>query len=467
METKFLREHLSIIRRTKPMLLALFIGFTINSFGQLHPNDAYNLQQASDLVNGYAKLFEVSPEEKARREAQAQAQAEAYERQRIANAEAMERRKSDAKSEFKTSYIDKYIGKAGKGDQTLQLFLVYMMKYVYEKQCYCDLSAMLPNWENWLKKAVMDKDVETITLVGYNAINGSMSNLNVSALLGNSLAGGYGGAGSAPGGLSLGLTPNQGLRILEDIATSEESLPILGIRMDDEIPLQKKTKNTKSTKGVYIKHVEDNSAAHISGLLKGDVLMQIDDKNLNSVEQTQNIINTYRPGDSITITYLKGGKESTTIKAALQKRPLSQLKVDVMMILGDYYNRKGVGENPEKALLWYTHAAVNGSPNAMFNLGQIYTTAVAGNGKLNVKHKVKKDPKTAFNWYLKSIENPNYTETYYSSRLKYGSFFRTDAYDEVIKMYRKGIGCEKSEENAAQIANIKDDFLLKEKLKEK
>lgn len=445
MKNQFLKDITSIeinSSKIKYALIIILLSFSINSYSQLHPNDAYNLQQTTDIVNGLGKLFEVTPEEKARREAEAQAQAQAYERQRIASAEAMDKLKTESRKDFKINYIDKYLAKAEKGDANLQVFLVYMKAYVYEKQCYCDLNNMLPNWENWLKKAVIDKNVEATTLVGYNAMYSANT-------------------------LNLGLTLNQGINILEDIAIAEENFPILGIQMDDAVPFQKKTKNTKSVKGVLVKYVDANSAADNAGLKVGDVLLKIDEQPLNSVEQTQNVINGYKPDDSLTITYLKGGKETTTTNAILKKRPISQTKVDVMLILGDYYNRKGAGENAEKALLWYTNAAVNGSPNAMYNLGQIYTTAIAGNSKLNVKHKIKKDPKTAFEWFLKSIENPKYAETYYSSRLKYGSFFKPDSYDELIKMYTKGIGCQKSEENAAHIIKTKEDFLLKEKLKTK
>jgi TPR repeat protein len=145
-------------------------------------------------------------------------------------------------------------------------------------------------------------------------------------------------------------------------------------------------------------------------------------------------------------------------------------KADVMTALAAYYDTDATpyrgGEDAEKALLYYAKAAENGSPNAMYNLGKIYLyNEIAP--KYHVKYKVKKNEKTAFNWFSKSLENNNYADSKFQAMFKNGAYFDANTYDEMIKMYQKGIGCDKDKKKAEAIAIQKEDYLLQQKLVEK
>jgi TPR repeat protein len=144
------------------------------------------------------------------------------------------------------------------------------------------------------------------------------------------------------------------------------------------------------------------------------------------------------------------------------KRLADNHKVDAMLLLANYYNTKASG-NPEKALYYFTKAAENGSPNAMYALGEIYKENIFGNKKLNVKYKFKKNEEFALEWYLKSIQNMDYTSSRLFSLYNTGSHFEPAVFDELITMYQKGIGCEKSTEKANQIIQLKNTFLANNK----
>jgi serine protease Do len=69
--------------------------------------------------------------------------------------------------------------------------------------------------------------------------------------------------------------------------------------------------------GVYVDQVSDNSAAAEAGIVKGDVIVGADGKNVTKMAELQEIINSKRPGDKITISYLHNKKrvsKTVTIK---------------------------------------------------------------------------------------------------------------------------------------------------------
>jgi S1-C subfamily serine protease len=71
------------------------------------------------------------------------------------------------------------------------------------------------------------------------------------------------------------------------------------------------------TRGAYV-HVDGNgspiasgSPAAQSGLQDGDIITKINDQAIGSAGSLSSIIGQYRPGDKITLTYLRDGKEQT------------------------------------------------------------------------------------------------------------------------------------------------------------
>ena len=72
------------------------------------------------------------------------------------------------------------------------------------------------------------------------------------------------------------------------------------------------------TSGVAILSVSDNSPAKSAGLQKGDIIIKLNDKDISSVAEFRYELYKNKSGDTINITYLRGGKE-VTVKITLAK----------------------------------------------------------------------------------------------------------------------------------------------------
>lgn len=140
------------------------------------------------------------------------------------------------------------------------------------------------------------------------------------------------------------------------------------------------------------------------------------------------------------LTLLRNGQEMT-LTATLKNRPGVASRTDTRIVLGDFYNMRKIlkgGEDAGRALAYYTGAAADGSPNAMYYLGKIYLYGITGDKAYYLRHKVERDETAAFNWFMKSIENPRYAESMFQKNTQCGSHFVDDAYKELIQMYKKG-----------------------------
>jgi S1-C subfamily serine protease len=71
--------------------------------------------------------------------------------------------------------------------------------------------------------------------------------------------------------------------------------------------------------------VEDNSASADAGLKTGDVITGIDGKDVTKMAELQEIINSKRPGDKATITWMRNKK--TMSKAVTMKNNQNNTKV--------------------------------------------------------------------------------------------------------------------------------------------
>lgn len=87
---------------------------------------------------------------------------------------------------------------------------------------------------------------------------------------------------------------------------------VLGIRYSELTPqLAKEKKITAVNDGLYVGQVEDRSAAMQAGLKEGDVIVAINGVATHNTAQLQEQINRYRPGDKITIGYVRDNKQHT------------------------------------------------------------------------------------------------------------------------------------------------------------
>ena len=91
-------------------------------------------------------------------------------------------------------------------------------------------------------------------------------------------------------------------------------LGVQGQDVDKYIDSEKakgETPDLGTVKGVYIAKVSDGSAADEAGLEKGDVITQIDDKEVTKMSELQEQIAQHKPGDKVKITYMRNKKSKT------------------------------------------------------------------------------------------------------------------------------------------------------------
>ncbi len=85
--------------------------------------------------------------------------------------------------------------------------------------------------------------------------------------------------------------------------------PYLGIRFQPITPPIAARYNLPAKWGVYVMQVVDGSPASKAGLQEGDIITQIGDVTLDETHSYVNTLFAHQPGDQITLTILRDGKE--------------------------------------------------------------------------------------------------------------------------------------------------------------
>ncbi len=94
----------------------------------------------------------------------------------------------------------------------------------------------------------------------------------------------------------------------------------------------------KDDKGAKVTEVSPESAAEKAGLRKGDIITRINENHvIENSEDLYNCIGDYKPGEKVTITYLRDGKQLTT-SATLGKTDAPRLRS---------FNFNGQGMGPD------------------------------------------------------------------------------------------------------------------------
>jgi serine protease Do len=79
--------------------------------------------------------------------------------------------------------------------------------------------------------------------------------------------------------------------------------------MSDEEKIARKIPIT--AKGIYVTEVPKDGGAYASGVRAGDEITKVNNVVVNSGAEMQEQVSKYKPGDKISITYLRGDKETT------------------------------------------------------------------------------------------------------------------------------------------------------------
>jgi S1-C subfamily serine protease len=77
--------------------------------------------------------------------------------------------------------------------------------------------------------------------------------------------------------------------------------------------------NGSDLKGVYVQSVNSGSSAEEAGIKVGDIITRINGVAVNSSPELQEQVSRYHPGDGITVTFIREGKEKT-VSAKLKNK---------------------------------------------------------------------------------------------------------------------------------------------------
>ncbi|CAM4049157.1 PDZ domain-containing protein [Flavobacterium antarcticum] len=418
----------------------------LNTLSQLNPNSkelstyAANYQQGEQIataVAGIVDLFTPSPEEQARKE---QARLESEKRAEELRQRQLQlkiQNENNAKEDFKTNFL---IG-VDDSDENNRVAAVIngMDNYITKKYTY-DVSELLPNWKPWMIEAIRNDNKFVSVVFSAKTLGFCLNKFDY----------------------NLGLTVPEAIELLEKVANSgAETTSYLGISWES-VQKKIKVKNKKKkliSKDVLVNKVTfvaEGSAAANMGLNIGDEILMINNEQVDHLMHQK--IQKFKPGEKIKITYSRDSKEFVK-DVALGSTIKNLYNVDAMLVLANYYNVKALGNNPEKTLYYFTKAAENKSPNAMYALAQIYQYNLFGHKKVNVKFKFKNNVAFAHEWYLKSLEDLYYTNSQIKRLYNIGTDFEIKSFDELITMSKKGIGCKKDLLMAEELLKQKTAYL--------
>jgi S1-C subfamily serine protease len=93
---------------------------------------------------------------------------------------------------------------------------------------------------------------------------------------------------------------------------------ILGVEGGELNSSASKELGVKETEGFYIKRVNKNSGAEKSGLIKGDIIIQLDAQKISSYAELNGYISTKRPNDKVQVTFIRNEK-TITVTVILSK----------------------------------------------------------------------------------------------------------------------------------------------------
>lgn len=95
---------------------------------------------------------------------------------------------------------------------------------------------------------------------------------------------------------------------------------VMGVRFGQLTPELIKEKGITGTNtGIYVGAVEPNSAASEAGIVEGDIIVAIDNKPTDNTAQMQEVMARYRPGDTITVSIIRG-KRHIDLKLTLRNK---------------------------------------------------------------------------------------------------------------------------------------------------
>jgi len=112
-------------------------------------------------------------------------------------------------------------------------------------------------------------------------------------------------------GIGFAIPSNETSRIIDDLMNYGyvTGKPQLGISCQDVTETISQMYNMPV--GIYITDVSEDSASEKAGLQSGDIIIAVDGEDVETAEELNAKKNTHTAGDTIEVTYIRGGREKT------------------------------------------------------------------------------------------------------------------------------------------------------------
>jgi len=111
-------------------------------------------------------------------------------------------------------------------------------------------------------------------------------------------------------GYSFAVPSNIARKIYEDILEfGDVQRGLLGVTGQSLNSENAKELGITKTEGFYVNETDSDMGAHIAGIRKGDIILQIDDVQINKFSDLSGYLNSKRPGDNLDVTIDRKGKK--------------------------------------------------------------------------------------------------------------------------------------------------------------
>ena len=98
--------------------------------------------------------------------------------------------------------------------------------------------------------------------------------------------------------------------------------PYLGVGIFDKETAARAGYTLNADKGVYVEHLELGGPANQAGVMRGDLILKIDDKETNTVADLRAAVAEHKVGDQVKLVIERDGKKET-VTVTLKEMPQS------------------------------------------------------------------------------------------------------------------------------------------------
>jgi serine protease Do len=119
---------------------------------------------------------------------------------------------------------------------------------------------------------------------------------------------------SAYAGYSFAIPINIVRKVVEDLKQyGEVQRAFIGVGIQDVTPelIDKENLKLDAVKGVYVNKIDEGGAAADAGLKEKDVIIKFNGISVGTINELQEQVGKYRPGEKADVTFMRNGKENT------------------------------------------------------------------------------------------------------------------------------------------------------------